>query len=930
MKKIVSLVLCCSLLMGSPSMALFGTGAASLKQYAFIQGNEKGDLMVEKPLTRAEACVLLSEIYGVKETAKQYRLGGDFKDVQKNQWFFGYISYAKSKGWVDGYTDGTFKPTNTISSKEWASMLIRALSYKMEWTTVEEDLLTIGVVVEAQNPDSILRGEAFEAMWQAVNVPRNGKEISLGVELGRLEAPPQPIEPQKLAIGEITSLRELVLKTDGPLDAKGVSLLKNYEVSAKGMQDLAVIKVEYNESQGKIHLILNRAMTQNSEVELKVKGLVGKNGLPLENQTLTIKLVDTTMPSIVSAEQIGKRFIRVVFSEPLMSLEDQMGSSGLVGIQKLSQQALVLNDGTLGIKDISLQKGHKVAIVETFGDLKDSLKIKAREGAKDYMNIRVMDKNVDVTYALDTLAPKIVGYENLSPTEVTLIFNEDIRLMNFSNASFYHTSPANIVDEMVVGKHLDGNRLTLKFSRNMMNSGNQNIYIASNVLADYSGNLNASLSYSLNIEKDTVAPEVLKVIPISDTVVRVYFSEPIFNRNNEIHTRSNYKLVDEAGKDISDLIRTWVYKAEDQSVDLVLASPLKGLYKLSVMGLKDYSENLLVENSNNFMMKNLTPPNPSKWVAKLYQGGTQNQMIKIKFDEPMALNGGNSILLPEKYVINGMALDKLDQGLLRIESPDQGNSVLIYYPGKLVKNGVDFNTIQSGKIEIGRLADVDGNYIQAFSTSLVLDTQSYLKIEKVSQIDKNKVQVLISDHVEQVDVSDFLILGPNRWYQVLESQVTYGNNETSIVLTLNMDFDDTIAQTKFRIIGFKTKNNYGEIFNPQKIEFPIEDKMKPYVIRTAIDGLFGDHVIYSKSTGIAEIKFSEPIDPKTISLLSFSIGTYKIRDVQVIGNVVRLYVDFPEKDKVSLYDALTQRVEIRDLSGNGVENLILNFTKIYP
>lgn len=930
MKKIASLLLCCSLLIGTPSMGLAGVGAESLKQFAFIQGNEKGELMVEKPLTRAEACVLLSEIYGVKDKAKVHTSGFTFKDVQKKQWFSGYISYAKSQGWVDGYTDGTFKPTDTIAAKEWASMLMRALSYKMEWATVEEDLMTLGVVVNAQNPQAILRGEAFEAMWQAVNTPRNGKEVSLGVELGRLAAPPPKPQSAKLSSRPVTSLKEVVLEANAPLDAKSVERLKNYEVATKGLHDLAVEKVQYNKAQGKIYLILNRSVAQLSEVQLKVSGLKGENGLDLDPQTFMLNMLDMTQPTILGAEVIGKRFIKLEFSEPLMSRDEQEGNFTSTMAPKLPAHAFLLNEGGIAIKDITLQKGHKVAIIETYVELMSSVKIRPRESAKDYFNFKLLDSNLEIAYYIDTAPPMVVGYENVSPTEVTLIFNEEIRLLNPSTAGFYHTSPSNTVEDMSTERHLDGKRLTLNFSRSPMASGDRMVYIAPNVVTDYSGNPSPAIQYTIKIEKDLVLPEVVKLLPVTETILRVQYSEAIYNPLGEAQSRSNFKLTDANGKDVSDLIRTLVYKSDTHATDLVFASPLRGSYKLLVTGLKDYSGNVMVEKNHTFEMKDLMPPNPAKWSAKLYQGGTQNQMIKIKFDEAMAVTGGNSILLAEKYVINGMALDKLDQSLLKMEAADQGTSVLIYYPGKMIKNGVDFNVLQDAKIEIGRLADVDGNYIQAFSTSIKLETQGYLKIVEVSQVDKNKVEVLLGDRVDFVDQTDFVLYGPNRIYQILESKVNYVNNQTSVILTLNENFDENVSATKFRVVGMKTKNIYGETFNPWGLEFNLKDKMKPYVLRTTIEGVLGDSVIYSKTSGVAEIRFSENIDPRTVSILSFGIGNYKINDIQVSGNVVRIYVDASDKDKVSLYDVILQKVEIRDLSGNGVQNLVLSFTKIYP
>lgn len=41
-----------------------------------------------------------------------------FDDVLSNQWYTGYVCYAKSQGWISGYADGTFKPEGFINFVE--------------------------------------------------------------------------------------------------------------------------------------------------------------------------------------------------------------------------------------------------------------------------------------------------------------------------------------------------------------------------------------------------------------------------------------------------------------------------------------------------------------------------------------------------------------------------------------------------------------------------------------------------------------------------------------------------------------------------------------------------------------------------------------------------------------------------------------------
>ena len=52
-----------------------------------------------------------------------------FKDVKSNHWAAGYVKAAVDNGWIAGYTDGTFRPENTILLEEAATAVLRMLGY---------------------------------------------------------------------------------------------------------------------------------------------------------------------------------------------------------------------------------------------------------------------------------------------------------------------------------------------------------------------------------------------------------------------------------------------------------------------------------------------------------------------------------------------------------------------------------------------------------------------------------------------------------------------------------------------------------------------------------------------------------------------------------------------------------------------------------
>lgn len=91
------------------------TAIAYFKQAGWISGYEDGSFKPEALVNRAEFLTVLANILDVDFTGGVYE--NCFTDV-KNEWFAPFICYAKVKGWVGGYSDGSFKPGQTVNRAE--------------------------------------------------------------------------------------------------------------------------------------------------------------------------------------------------------------------------------------------------------------------------------------------------------------------------------------------------------------------------------------------------------------------------------------------------------------------------------------------------------------------------------------------------------------------------------------------------------------------------------------------------------------------------------------------------------------------------------------------------------------------------------------------------------------------------------------------
>lgn len=92
-----------------------------MQQFGIITGYSDGNFRPDAPVTRAEFAAIASRFEKLTEGSKS------FADVPDTYWAARYINFAATRGWVTGYSDGTFKPENPITRAEVAAVTCRLL-----------------------------------------------------------------------------------------------------------------------------------------------------------------------------------------------------------------------------------------------------------------------------------------------------------------------------------------------------------------------------------------------------------------------------------------------------------------------------------------------------------------------------------------------------------------------------------------------------------------------------------------------------------------------------------------------------------------------------------------------------------------------------------------------------------------------------------
>lgn len=205
MKKVLSLVLTLSLVLGTFSMAFaasfsdvagedFEDAVTVLTELGVVSGYDDGTYKPENIVTRAEMAVLVVRALGYDNLTAGT---SSFTDMNGYGWAQPYISYAQSLGVISGYGDGTFRPGKTVSYDEAATMLVAALGYTTEslqgtWpANFVDKAKVLGILDDVQSGSAgANRGDIATMVYQTLDqaigkVNKDGDWVNQNAEAGK-------------------------------------------------------------------------------------------------------------------------------------------------------------------------------------------------------------------------------------------------------------------------------------------------------------------------------------------------------------------------------------------------------------------------------------------------------------------------------------------------------------------------------------------------------------------------------------------------------------------------------------------------------------------------------------------------------------------------------------------------------------------------
>jgi hypothetical protein len=126
----------------------------AVKEAGVMTGYSDGTFRPDDTINRAEALTILFRTKSMDIGDTEYVR--NFSDVPRDAWFADAVNTAVAEGWINGYEDGTFRPDNSINNAEWATLLQRVFSIEPD----EENVPSFSDV-----PARIWFGDSVAAMY---------------------------------------------------------------------------------------------------------------------------------------------------------------------------------------------------------------------------------------------------------------------------------------------------------------------------------------------------------------------------------------------------------------------------------------------------------------------------------------------------------------------------------------------------------------------------------------------------------------------------------------------------------------------------------------------------------------------------------------------------------------------------------------------
>ncbi|MCY6370989.1 Ig-like domain-containing protein [Clostridium ganghwense] len=632
------------------------------------------------------------------------------------------------------------------------------------------------------------------------------------------------------------------------------------------------------------------------------------------------KVEDFETPEVESVEVAGIRTIKVKLSEPVVAKKRE--SNDFKDLYTELDEAFEVNDGDYSIEKVDpIDNGKELNIV-LYSDLKDGkeLTVKVKSEAVDYAGYSLKKGTFKTTVDVNKEDLAIVGYEKAKDSEITLVFNKDVKFTDFeddtkivkSNVdskyntdkdnkefkevgssndifdSFYHSSAKNEAEAI----EIDGNKVTLHFNSDDLLPETAYVFVEADVLQDLWEKKNNDLNVKVKVTKDMTKPEIKELEQDEDSnrKIVITFTEDMDKKSAE--KSSNYSVKDKDDK----TVRVAKAELDGDEVTLTLGKDLEDgdKYKVSIEDVEDKAENKISDVTKEFTAKDADAVSKSDIKVRYYDAHKSSQKIVVDFDKKMLADGSryaiNNLENYDLTIVKGgetyeIGLDDYDDA--SIKAVEDAHKAEIKLPGNNEDLDDRFN-FENAKLtlKVNKVEDANENKSTVFSGIDVKSKDTNIGLDEDDDrpiaVDSETVKVIFADElkIEKSDIKLGYYNADNKFEEVTPSSTDIKKDNGKTIVTYTLKDDDELQYDGKYKGGYdfivktvptpESENNYGDTLIGSK-EWTLKDEIAPALAKLKQD---------SDEESTTEVKFNVPLDDRddfddAVKIVSYDNDTHK-------------------------------------------------------
>lgn len=488
---------------------------ATLVAKGYIKGYSDGTFKPDKPLTRGEAAIIFSRI--LKDAGvKAPEQGAGFPDVPASKAELAEaVAIVKAAGVMGGDEKGNFNPNANITREQMAKVVVEA--FKLTKPANHTTKIT-----DLDKAGSWAREyiQTLEANGVTKNTEFAPKQNVTRGQFASFVVRAMDVK-KEVSAADITAVKLV--------DEKTLEVTFNGELKEVKKEDFAIQGVEIDSVSIKAAAA---AEAKTTVVVIKTKTALqeGKSySVSYKGQTTDKAKVNVPVvtPKVESVSANNLKTIAVKFNQPIDS-------------KTVSATTVVLKDGSSTITvDRKVSKDGKTLYLVSNSQFSQSKSydllingVKTKDG-KD------VAKYEEAVKVLDTTVPTVEAVQVTSPKTVEIQFSEAV---NFTTTPSVLTDIVQIDGINAYASKIDVDYTTGKVTLTLgtaLKAGEHKVKIAK--VQDFAGFPIEAKEFTVTVANDTLAPEVTAVEVVNKDLIKVTFSEPVDDATVQAN-KSNIKV----------------------------------------------------------------------------------------------------------------------------------------------------------------------------------------------------------------------------------------------------------------------------------------------------------------------------------------------------------------------------------------------------